>query len=156
MGGAGLSPAFSAPTFALVGHELEGAAVHAVAQSRGVRSVVEHMAEMGLAGGAAHFRSAHEQRAVLMLGHRALVGGGVEARPARTRSEFGVGSEQRVAAAYAHVHAFALLIEIGPGPRPLGAVLAGHMILLGSELFAPFGVGFLDLGTRFEHGSPPG
>src|ERR1700687_2959246 len=93
MGGAGLSPALSAPTFALVGHELERAAVHAVAQSRGVRPVVEHMAEMRLAGGAAHFRAAHEQRAVLMVAPRALVGGRVEARPACTRIVLGIGGE---------------------------------------------------------------
>src|ERR1700730_8613381 len=128
-GGAGSSPACLAATFALVGHELERAAVHAIAQPGGIRPVIEHMAEMGLAGGAAHLRAAHEQRAVLVLGHRALVGGRVKARPARARIELSVGSEQRVAAAHAHVHTLAFLVEIRAGPRALGAMLTGHMIL---------------------------
>src|ERR1700680_3989293 len=60
-GGAGSSPACLAATFALVGHELERAAVHAIAQPGGIRPVIEHMAEMGLAGGAANLRAGHEK-----------------------------------------------------------------------------------------------
>src|SRR5918912_553488 len=61
--------------------------VHAVAQAGRRRAIVEHVTEMRVAGGAEHFRAAHEQALVLFLAYVFLRDRGPEARPAGARFE---------------------------------------------------------------------
>ena len=57
-----------------------------------------------------------------------------EARPAGARLELGVRAEQLGAAAGAAVDAVVLDVDVLPGERPLGALLAHHVVLLGGQL----------------------
>jgi hypothetical protein len=61
-----------------------------------------------------------------------------EARPAGARLEFGIGAEQRVAAAYAAVDPSIVQLVVLAGEGRLGAFLAGDRKLLRSELALPF------------------
>src|SRR5262245_17517686 len=74
--------------------ELEGDPVDAVAQAGGRRAVGEHVAQMAAAAAAMHLGAHHAVAAVLGGLHGAGLGR-VEARPARTALELGLGDEQR-------------------------------------------------------------
>ena len=95
------------------------------------------MAQVRIALGAADF-GAHHAVAHILEGADGL---GVhpfpEAGPAGAGVEFAVRAEQLSAAADAAVGAIAFVIPIGTGEGPLGAALAGHAELLGSQLGAP-------------------
>src|SRR6202011_4389632 len=105
---------------------------------------------------AATLGAAREPRAVVVLAHRLAVDRCGEARPAGAGIELRVRGEQRRPAANAAVIPRALLVPRGTGERALGAVLAGHVILLGRELGAPFGLalGHLPLRPRVGHDQP--
>src|SRR6185503_8028926 len=64
-----------------------------------------------------------------------------EARPARAGVELHARVEELVAAAGAAVHAVVVLVPVLTGEGALGAALAEHLVLLGSELLAPLLVG---------------
>src|ERR1700730_13203519 len=96
----------------LLRDEAEGGGVHAVAQVRGRRSVLEDVAEVRVAAGAEHLGAGHEQGAVA-LGADALRGGGrPETGAAGARGQLGVGAEQRVAAGDADVPAGGLVVVV--------------------------------------------
>ena len=134
----------------LFGVVLQGHAVDAVAQSGGIGTVREDVAEMSLAFGAADLGPAREQRPVLVLAHRGGAGGGVEARPAGAGIVFRFRAEERRAAADAMIHAVALLLGIRMTEGALGSVLACHPKLIRRERLAPFRIG-LDGFARFIH-----
>src|SRR5688572_20191923 len=69
-----------------------------------------------------------------------------EAGPTRARIELVLGAEQLSTAAHAAVLAFLVIVPVGAGEGRLGAFLARHVILVRSELLAPFRVRLLDLG----------
>src|SRR4029079_16903269 len=116
--------AFASRTGFFIGVQLQRGPVHAVAQARRPRPVVEDVAEMRLAGGAAHLRAHHA------VGTGAdLLGGGrlnrlEEARPARARIEFGLGPEQRCAAGDAAEEALGVVVPVRAGESAFGAGLA--------------------------------
>src|ERR1700751_2511187 len=97
------------------GREGESGAVHAVAPASGSWSVRKHVAEMRVAGRAAHLGAPHEERAVVVLVDR--VGGErlEEPRPAGARVELGLRREQRRAAAHPRVGPGSLLVPGGAG-----------------------------------------
>ena len=68
-----------------------------------------------------------------------------EARPAGARLELRVGREQRRAAAHAHVGAVVVAVPVLAGERPLGAGLAGDLVLLGRQPLTPLVVGLREL-----------
>src|SRR3546814_716588 len=120
--------------------------IHAVAQPGGLGTIVEDVAEMGVAIGAAHLRARHEQRAILVLAHGTVVDRLIEARPAGAGLVFGVGIKQRLAAAYAAVEAVFLVVPVRPREGALRAMLARDLILFRRKLLSPLRVGFLDPG----------
>src|SRR4029077_14783579 len=95
---------------ALGGDELHGSRVHAVAQPRRLRAVLEDVAEMAAAARADDLDPAHEPGVVDVLVDRLLVDGGPEARPARAGLELRVGAEELLAAAGAHVGALGVIV----------------------------------------------
>ena len=76
---------------------------------------------MSAAGTAGHFHSAHAVAAIGVPGY-AIFGHDIpEARPARTRIVFGIGCEQRAAAANAVIDTLFFAIGIFSGKGRLGA-----------------------------------
>src|SRR5215475_261557 len=74
--------------------EVQRDAIDAIAQMRGGRPVLEHMAEMAAAAAAVHFRAHHPEAAVAGGLDRAR-NRVVEARPAGAAFEFRFRDEQR-------------------------------------------------------------
>lgn len=65
-----------------------------------------------------------------------------ETGPAGTAVELGIGAEKGLAAADAIVLAGFMVIPVSPGKGPFCSSLPCYFKLLGSKLFAPFGIGF--------------
>src|SRR5258706_14145488 len=101
------------------------------------------MTQMPAALGAMNFRPRH-QEALVGRGVDRLVARGIEARPAAAAFIFGVGIEERLAAARADEQAFAFLCIQRAGAGAFGAVLAQHAELLRTKLLAPIVVGLRD------------
>src|ERR1700680_22060 len=121
--------------------ELERCRVHAVALSGGLRTVVEDMTEMRVAGCAQDLGAAH-QMAVVLCGANAFGRGRrVKARPSATGIEFGFGVEEERAAARAAIASGFFVVPILAAEGRLGAFLAGDAVLLRREDGFPFGVG---------------
>src|ERR1700738_4956845 len=118
--------------------------VHAVAQAGRLRTIVEDVAEMAAAATAVNFGAQHAEGAVLGLADGVLERL-IKTRPAGAALEFGVGREQRQVAAGAGEDALAMFLEQRARTRALGALLAQDLILLRSELRAPFRIGLFDL-----------
>src|ERR1700722_10896931 len=107
------------------------------------RAVLEDMAEMAAAAAAMHFGAGH---AVSPIGcgldrSRLRI---VETRPAGAALELLLRSKQRLFAAGTIERAGTLLVIECATARPLGAVLAHDVELLGSEDFLPFRIGMRD------------
>ena len=79
----------------------------------------------------------------------------VEARPAGAALELLLRLEQRLPAARAGERAGALLVIERAASRPLGAVLAHDVVLLGRQQLAPLGVGMGDRIGLHIHGFSP-
>src|SRR4051794_36288313 len=73
--------------------ELERRRVDAVAQARRLRPVLEDVAQVGIAVAAHHFRAAHPEAVVRLLGDVLPGYRLVEAGPARARFELGIRAE---------------------------------------------------------------
>src|SRR5439155_18342690 len=124
--------------------ELDRNRVDAVAQPGGVRPVVEDMAQVATALRTRHFGPHHEVAGVDVL----LDGGGrrrlIEARPAAVGVELGLRDEQLRPAPGAAVNAWRARVPVLARERPLGALLAQHLVLLRAQLPPPFLFGLLD------------
>src|SRR5439155_3426460 len=124
--------------------ELDRNRVDAVAQPGGVRPVVEDMAQVATALRTRHFGPHHEVAGVDVL----LDGGGrrrlIEARPAAVGVELGLRDEQLRPAPGAAVNAWRAGVPVLARERPLGALLAQHLVLLRAQLPPPFRFGLLD------------
>src|SRR5689334_16670034 len=121
--------------------ELDREAVDAVA---GVlrRHVLaaEHVAQVGVAVGAADLGAGHAVGEIVDLFDRAR-DGVVERRPAAVRVELVVARVEGGAARAALVHALGLGVDVLPGPGGLGAGLAQDTELVGGEAHAPLLLG---------------
>src|SRR4051812_30152290 len=92
--------------------EFQRCGIDAVAQARGLRAVLEHVAQVGVALLAQHFGAAHAI-ALVLLGCDVFGRGGLpEARPARTGLELLVGAEQLDAAAAAAIDALLVVVPV--------------------------------------------
>ena len=96
------------------------------------------MAQVGIALAAEGFGAHHAKAGVGLLGEILFGARHPEARPAGARLEFGIGTEQRVATAYAAVDTSIMQLVVLAGEGWLGAFLAGDRKLLRSELASPF------------------
>src|SRR5499427_6841126 len=137
--------------------EFQGHAVDAVTQAGRLRAIVEHVPEMPAATAAMHFLPDHAERVVGVGLHRA-VDRSVEARPARSRVELGLGGKQRQIAARASEGAFAVLVVERAGERTFCVLLTQYGVLLRREQLPPFlrSVGDLErLGGGVRAAAPP-
>src|SRR6478752_2346762 len=104
------------------------------------------MAEVATTAGAVHLDAVHAVAVVveqLDVGPVRRLG---KARPTRAGVELGLGGEELGATAGTAIRAAALLVEVLPGERPLGSLVAQHVVLLRAELLAPLAIGLLDAG----------
>src|SRR5881396_545886 len=118
--------------------ELESGGIDAVAHSCRLRSVIEDVAEVGIAPAARQLGSLHDQ-AVVGPCLDVLPGDGLpEARPAGPGLELGVRREQVVAAADALVDPLLVVVPVPSREGSLRPLFAGDLELRGCELLAPF------------------
>ncbi len=117
--------------------ELQRQPVHAIAQTRRLRPVGEHMSEMPAAARAQDFGALHQQAAIAAFDHR-MRQRLPEARPAGAAIELGRRAEQGQHAAGADEPAAAMFVQQRTGEGMLGARLAQHGIALGPEQPPPF------------------
>src|SRR5690242_15445372 len=126
--------------------QIESARVDAVAQPGGVGTVVEHVPEMASAAAAQDLGALHEQASVLagldVLGDGRLV----EAGPSGAGVELRVGAEQLGAATGAVVHPVVLDVHVLARERPLGAVAAEDLVLVGRQALPPLLVSQVNFG----------
>src|SRR5215471_2050698 len=127
-----------------LGLELQGHTVHAVAQARRRRSIIEHVAEVATTAPAVDLCASHEQALVDAGGHR-IFEGCIEARPAGAAVELGLRREQGKIAPRTQVGAGRILLVKGAAPCALRAVFAQDKELLARELFAPLLLALGDL-----------
>jgi hypothetical protein len=124
--------------------EGHGDAVHAVAKTGGLRTVVEHVAEVTTAALAKHLGARHSEAVV-----GALENGSVqrppETRPPGAAVEFGVGGEQVQRASGTAEDATSVFVVERTAVRHLGARLAQNVVLIGAQQLLPLGVGMGDL-----------
>src|SRR5690606_22439828 len=125
--------------------ELERSGIDAVAQAGRLRSVREHMPQVGVAAGAKRLDPAHAVAGVQRLVDAVLGQRLVKARPAATGFIFGVGTEQRRAAGHTAIDALGIVVVILAGERRLGAFFPHDAILLRRQLAPPFFLGLADL-----------
>src|SRR6185437_5921417 len=129
--------------------ELQGGAVHAVAQAGGLGAVREDMAEMAAAARAMDLGPLHQMSVVFARGH----GAGdrlQETRPAGAAFKLRLRLVQRLAAAGAAKHTLAVLVVEGAGAGPLRAMTAQHAVLLRGQPGAPLFIGLLDRELLFR------
>src|SRR5690242_16927790 len=105
---------------------------------------------MRLAPAAQHLGAAHEPGIVRLLLDRARLDRLPEARPAGAALVLRLRAEERLAAADADIGAGRLRIGVLAGPRPLGPVLTGDLVLLRRQLRLPLGVALDDLLGHFS------
>ena len=120
--------------------ELHRDAVHAVAQSSWLWTVVEDVAEMPPTACAVHLGAANAERPVDALTDRVgqVI---VEARPTGAAVELRSRREERQGTARAGEHALTVLIVEGTRKRRFGASLAQYRIGGWRQALAPLGIG---------------
>jgi hypothetical protein len=111
--------------------------VHAVAQSRWSRPVVEDMSKMRATTRARNFRSKDRRKSAAFM-NSFLADRLPETWPARTGVKFRVGGVERVTARGANVSAGAVFECVTTGRRSLGAGSAHDVELLGGHDELPF------------------
>ncbi len=131
--------------------ELHRHRIHAVAQAGGPRAIVENMAQMRIATGADHLGAHGTETGVGLLDYILLGNGLPETGPAGARVELGIRVIQRRGAADAAERAMTVLVIQRPGERTFGARMTRHIVGLGRQQRAPFGIGLDDL--VHQHGS---
>src|SRR5579862_8455025 len=119
--------------------EVERERVDAVALARRIRPVGEDVAEMGVAGRAAHLDPTHAVRVVLLELDGTLECGLVEARPAGARVVLRLRAEQLRPAGAAAVDAVAVVDQQLSRPGRLGGRLAQDRVAVGVERCFPLG-----------------
>src|SRR4051812_30712972 len=134
--------------------EIHRYAVDAIAQSGRRRAIRKDVAEMAAAAAAMRFSASHAVGTVVRFLDRARFRI-VEARPAGAALELLLRLEQLLPAARAGEGAGALLVIERAASRPLGAVLAHDVELLGRQNLAPLGLGVGDGISLHVHRSAP-
>src|SRR4029077_13814890 len=109
----------------------------AVAKASRLGPVVEHVAQVSLARGAAHLGARHEEAPVGVLVHGGALDGLPEARPPGAGVELRLRLEERRASPCALVDALLLRGVVLAGEGALRAVLPQHPVLLGRQALLP-------------------
>src|SRR6266851_8436943 len=124
--------------------EQQRKAVHAIAQTGRLRTIIEHVTEMTATTAAVHFVAQHAEGAVRRRAD-GVFERLVKARPSRAAFELRLGREQRQVAAGTGEDALAMFLQKRARAGALGALPPQDLILLRRQLRAPFRIGLLDL-----------
>lgn len=100
------------------------------------------MPEMGIAAAALDFSASHAVIGIYRFVNLLRRYRGPEAWPAAAGIVFLRRRKQLIAAAHAEIGAFFLILVVLTRKCSLGAPLTRHLILLRSQLIAPFFIGF--------------
>jgi ABC-type molybdate transport system ATPase subunit len=119
--------------------------IHAVAQTRRLRTVLKDVPQMRPALAAHHFNAAHAVRIIRLRRDISLIDRRKKARPTRTRFELRLRPKQRISTADARVGAVLMMVPVFPCEGGLSALLTGHLILFRRQFLTPFFVGFFKL-----------
>ena len=125
----GLSGSFGEP---------HGHRIHAIAESRGARPIVEDVPEMRIAEPAGDRHPHHPQTAVGCFHDVFFRYRRPKARPASSRFKFRVGVKQRRVATNAAKYSLRMIVRILVGIRALGARVARNFKGGGRKLLPPF------------------
>lgn len=125
--------------------KIESHRVDAVAEPAWGRTIVEDMAQVGVAATAQHLGAHHTVAGIGLDGHALLVHRGPETRPAATGVKLRFRAEQPLATAGTGVDARHLSIRVLARVRRLGPLLARDMVLLRRELRPPLRIRLDDL-----------
>jgi len=117
--------------------KVEGCGVDAVALTSWSRTIVKHVTQVRIAGGAEHFGTDHEQAAIGFGANVFFFGGCPKARPASTRVKLLVRTEKFGATTDTLVNSGLFIVMIIPGKCPLGPLFTSYMKLLRGQLFFP-------------------
>jgi len=115
--------------------------VHAIAQSRRLRAIIEDMAEMCATIRADDFGSRHSERVIRDLTNSLFIDLLIKAGPAGTRFEFCFRIKECLIADDAMVNAVLVVIPILSSVRTLGTFFLRNVILLRCEPFTKLGIG---------------
>src|SRR5262249_11140044 len=118
--------------------------VHAVAQTRHWRAVIEDMAEMTAASGAMDRSPDHAQRGVVRRADRIVVAPRPKTEPTRAALELGLGRKPLPHATRAGDGPRPMLRQAAAGERSLGRTFAEHNVLFRGQERAPLGIGVSD------------
>ena len=120
---------------------MQGRFVQAVTHPSGRRTIVENMADVGIAQGAADLHAFHQHAGIVQLANILFGQRSGEAGPARSGIEFGFGAEQRRRTTDAAEQARLVHLIIGAGVRRIGAGAARDVELRIRQRLFPFGIG---------------
>jgi hypothetical protein len=114
--------------FGQVAHrnESQGGGVHAVAQARGSRPVLEHVPQMRIREPAANLRADHAEAPVGVNHDVARFQGPGEARPPGSRFVLVLGAEKRLSGHHVDVDALLVVVPVFVVEGTLRSVLLGH------------------------------
>jgi hypothetical protein len=132
--------------------QFQSGRVDTVALAGGIRTVVENVAEVGVASAALDLGARHSVARVGFGLDGFLAGGSIKAGPSGAGVIFRVGAKKGLAATSALVGAGRFSVGILTGERGLSSLLPGHIVLIRREFLLP--IGFV-LGDFFGHGDPP-
>src|SRR3989304_5010258 len=101
---------FKSPKSRTSSLELEGSGVDAVSQPRRLRTVFEHMTQVGTAVGALDLGPSAEQAVILLFLQALFRDRRPETRPAGSRIEFCIGGKDLLLADYANINARCVVV----------------------------------------------
>src|SRR3989338_1978104 len=139
----GFRPCGASP-LRLLERKRQGRGVDAVPLAGRLRPVIENVAKVCAAARAAHFHAPHPVADIRLVAQSSLINRRPKTGPDGPRVVFGVGAGQLKSARHAPIDPGLLMVPVQAPKRRFGALLAGHVILLGGQLFAPLRLILLD------------
>src|ERR1700722_3344497 len=129
---------------------MQGDRIHAIAQARRPRSIVEYMSQMRIAQTAGNCIALHSPAAVGALRDIQFGDRLPKARPPGARLELGLRVIERGVAANAVIDAIPVITRVFARKRSLGALLTRHGIGQCRELSTPLGLALDDLRQMYD------
>ena len=129
--------------------EIEGCRIHAKARPGGPWAIGKNVSQVRIALSTKRFHAPHAVARVGFRSHFSRIQRLRETGPTSARLKLGSAIEQFGATACAAVRAVFVVIPVLARESRFRALLASHVILLRSQLFAPLLIGFL----YFFHGT---
>jgi hypothetical protein len=112
---------------AQLGDKIQDNGVHAISLAGRRRAVIEHVPEMALATAAEYFDAVQAVGSIRFVTDAGGSGRFKETWPSAVAREFGVGSEETIAAYGAIVGAAAVILIILPGKGSFSGLVSSHL-----------------------------